>query len=172
MPTARSSPAHRIRIEESGLSDLERIYELERECFGRNAYSKSFIRFLLTDLSTIALKAVNDRGDVIGLVIGRVEKSSGKVIGRVYTIDVKPEHRRRGVGRMLLRKLEEEFRRMGCEKIVLEVAVDNEPAIKLYKSMGYKFTAKLKNYYGLGRDAYRAERNLREDFSKKADNLA
>lgn len=172
MPTARSSPAQRIRVEESGLSDLEKIYELERECFGKNAYSKSFIRFLLADLSTIALKAVNDRGEIIGSVIGRVEKSSGKVIGRVYTIDVKPEQRRKGVGRMLLERLEKEFREMGCEKIVLEVAVDNEPAIKLYESMGYRFAAKLKNYYGPGRDAYRAEKNLEEDFSKKAANLA
>lgn len=161
MPTARSSPAHRIRVQQSSLEDLEKIYELELECFGRNAYSKSFIRFLLADLSSIALKAVDDQGEIVGSVIGRVEKSSGKVIGRVYTIDVKPEHRRKGIGRTLLKKLEEEFRRMGCEKIVLEVAVDNEPAIKLYKSMGYEFVAKLKNYYGPGRDAYRAERILR-----------
>ncbi|MCD6313042.1 MAG: GNAT family N-acetyltransferase, partial [Thaumarchaeota archaeon] len=154
-------------IEESSLSDLDKIYELERECFGRNAYSKSFIRFLLADLSTIALKAVGGHGDIVGSIIGRVEKSSGKVIGRVYTVDVKPEYRRRGIGRMLLERLEAEFRRMGCEKVVLEVAIDNEPAINLYKSMGYRFLTKLKNYYGSGKDAYRAEKPLGEDFLRR-----
>ncbi len=157
---ARAESSHKVRIERAGLEDLEAIYRLELECFGRDAYNKRFIRFLLTDLSGIAMKAVDDRGRILGSVIGRIEKISGRVVGRVYTVDVKPEHRRRKIGTILLKKLEEEFRRMGCEKIILEVAVDNEPAISLYKSLGYRFTSMLKNYYGLGRDAYRAEKSL------------
>jgi len=155
-----AKPSRRVKVEKSSLEDLEAIHKLERECFGRDAYSKRFIKALLTDLSAIALKAVDDYGRILGSVIGRMEKISGKIVGRIYTVDVEPEHRRRGVGRMLLRRLEEEFRRIGCEKVVLEVAVDNEPAIKLYESLGYRFTSRLKNYYGFGRDAYRAEKDL------------
>lgn len=149
-----------MRIERAGLEDLDEIYELERICFGRDAYTRHFLRFLLLDPSSISLKAVGEGGELLGSAIGRVEKVGGRVVGRVYTLDVRPDSRRRGIGSALLRRLEEEFRRLGCERSVLEVAVDNEPAIRLYKSLGYSFTSRLRGYYGRGRDAYRAEKTL------------
>ena len=154
------SPARSIRIEQASLEDLERMYELERTCFGRDAYSKQFLRLLLIDPSSIPLKAVMGEGEIVGSAIGRVEKIGGQVVGHVYTLDVRPDFRRRGVGAALLKSLENEFKKLGCEKAILEVAVDNEPAIRLYKSLGYIFASRLKDYYGRGRDAYRAEKDL------------
>ncbi|MEM3921558.1 MAG: N-acetyltransferase [Nitrososphaerota archaeon] len=155
-----ASPPRSIRIEQASLDDLEELYDLERKCFGGDAYTRSILRLLLIDPSSIPLKAVNAEGELVGSAIGRIEKIGGKVLGRVYTLDVRPDFRRRGIGAALLKRLEEEFRRLGCEKVVLEVAVDNEPAISLYKSLGYEFTSRLKDYYGRGRDAYRAEKDL------------
>ena len=148
------------RIAEADVGDLEEIRRLELECFGSHAYDRSFIRFLLLDPDSIALKAVDERGRIIGSAIGRIEKIRGSIVGRIYTVEVKPEHRGRGVGRSLLTRLEEEFRRMGCEKLILEVAVDNEPAIRLYESLGFRLIERVKNYYGRGRDAYRGEKLL------------
>jgi ribosomal-protein-alanine N-acetyltransferase len=154
------APARSIRIEQASLEDLETLYELERICFGRNAYSKQFLRLLLVDPSSIPLKAVTEKGELVGSAIGRVEKIGSQVVGHVYTLDVRPDFRRRGVGAALLKSLENEFRKLGCERAILEVAVDNEPAIRLYKLLGYTFTSSLRDYYGRGRDAYRAEKNL------------
>ena len=150
------------RIAEADVGDLDEICRLELECFGSRAYDRNLIRFLLLDPDSIALKAVDESGRIIGSAIGRIEKIRGSIVGRVYTVEVKPEHRGRGVGRSLLTRLEEEFRRMGCEKLVLEVAVDNEPAIKLYKSLGFRFIERLKNYYGRGKDSYRGEKTLED----------
>ncbi len=155
-----ASPLRGIRIEQADLGDLDKIHELEKTCFDRDAYTRHFLRLLLADPSSVPLKAVNEKGEFVGSVIGRIEKIGGQVVGRIYTLDVRPDFRRRGVGAALLKRLEEEFRRLGCEKSILEVAVDNEPAIRLYKSLGYAFTSRLKDYYGRGRDAYRAEKGL------------
>lgn len=154
------SSSRRIRIEQASLNDLEELHELEKMCFGKDAYTKSFLRLLLIDPSSIPLKALTAEGELVGSAIGRIEKIRGRVVGRVYTLDVRPDFRRRGVGAALLKRLEEYFKSLGCEKVMLEVAVDNEPAISLYKSLGYTFASRLKDYYGRGRDAYRAEKDL------------
>ncbi|HDD56710.1 MAG TPA: N-acetyltransferase [Nitrososphaeria archaeon] len=148
-----------VRIERASMKDLDEIYEIEVECFGREAYSKWIYRWLLKDEKTIFLKAVRD--DVIlGFVVGRVERSGKRMVGRIYTINVRPELRGKGIGKLLMNVIEDSFKREGCEEIILEVAVDNHPAINLYRSMGYDFIGKLENYYGAGRDAYRAVKKL------------
>jgi GNAT superfamily N-acetyltransferase len=45
--------------------------------------------------------------------------------------------RRRGIGRQILRHLEEEIRRRGFRSIVLETGCDNSEALALYESEGY-----------------------------------
>jgi ribosomal-protein-alanine N-acetyltransferase len=156
----RRAPARSIRIEQANIKDLERLYDLEKACFGRDAYSKQLLRLLLIDPSSISLKAITGEGELVGSTIGRIEKIGSRVVGRVYTLNVRPDFRRRGIGVALLKSLEKEFKRFGCEKVILEVAVDNEPAMRLYRSLGYAFMSRLKDYYGRGRDAYHAEKDL------------
>jgi GNAT superfamily N-acetyltransferase len=50
---------------------------------------------------------------------------------------VRPEVRRRGGARQILRHLEEEVRRRGFRSTVLETGCDNAGAIALYESEGY-----------------------------------
>jgi len=69
------------RIAEADVGDLEEIRRLELECFGSHAYDRSFIRFLLLDPDSIALKAVDERGRIIGSAIGRIEKARGSIVG-------------------------------------------------------------------------------------------
>ena len=149
-----------VRVERAAMKDLDEIYEIEVECFGRESYSKWIYRWLLKDKRTIFLKAVKDE-IILGFVVGRIERSEKRRVGRIYTINVRPELRGRGIGRLLMNVIEDFFKREGCEEIILEVAVNNHPAINLYRSMGYEFVEKLENYYGAGRDAYRAVKKLR-----------
>jgi ribosomal protein S18 acetylase RimI-like enzyme len=58
--------------------------------------------------------------------------------GWVYYLAVLPEHRRRGVGRALLRRLETELAARGCPKINLQVRSTNRPAADFYRCLGYE----------------------------------
>jgi ribosomal protein S18 acetylase RimI-like enzyme len=55
----------------------------------------------------------------------------------LYDIAVEPELRGRGLGRALLRLVEDEVRAEGVSRIELNVFGDNSPARRLYESAGY-----------------------------------
>jgi len=57
-------------------------------------------------------------------------------------IAVYPEFRGLGLGRKLLEVIEEEARKTGNKRIVLDVEIDNKKAISLYESFGYKIEKK------------------------------
>ena len=47
----------------------------------------------------------------------------------------------------MMSSVEAELRQAGCDYILLEVAVDNEPALKFYKKHGYSVLKVLPRYY-------------------------
>ncbi|MGZ4334431.1 MAG: N-acetyltransferase family protein [Gaiellaceae bacterium] len=55
-------------------------------------------------------------------------------------VGVVPERRREGIGELLTRELLERARVLGAEDMVLEVIVDNRPAIELYAKLGFVHT--------------------------------
>jgi len=59
---------------------------------------------------------------------------------------VKKEYRGKGVGRAMLEKLIKAAGDLSLEKLELVVIADNEPAIQLYKSVGFKEEGRVKNY--------------------------
>jgi tRNA threonylcarbamoyl adenosine modification protein YeaZ/ribosomal-protein-alanine acetyltransferase len=66
----------------------------------------------------------------------------------VLTVTVADGHRRKGIGRELLRRLIDWSRTQKCEAIMLEVRVGNEEAIPLYESFGFIEISRRKDYYG------------------------
>jgi ribosomal protein S18 acetylase RimI-like enzyme len=55
----------------------------------------------------------------------------------VYSAEIAPEHRGRGLGREAMRLFEEEGRRRGLSRTNLTVLGGNEVARSLYRSLGY-----------------------------------
>jgi ribosomal protein S18 acetylase RimI-like enzyme len=55
----------------------------------------------------------------------------------VHDLAVRPEHRGRGVGRLLLEEIERRARARGSSKLTLEVHATNEAAIGLYRRFGF-----------------------------------
>ena len=56
----------------------------------------------------------------------------------VFEIVVRPEYRRRGHARRLMAALHQFGRREGARRAFLQVLEDDEPAIDLYRSLGYE----------------------------------
>jgi mycothiol synthase len=59
-------------------------------------------------------------------------------LGAIQNLGVTPGHRGRGVGRALLLQALHGFRRAGLGRAFLEVTAQNEGAIRLYRSLGFR----------------------------------
>jgi len=68
------------------------------------------------------------------------EERGGKVRFWVDWIWIEPEHRRRGYATATFRRLEDEARRFGADRMGLTVWSDNPGAIALYAKLGYTTT--------------------------------
>jgi ribosomal-protein-alanine N-acetyltransferase len=82
-------------------------------------------------------------GEPVGLALWRIVAAEAELL----TIAVSPEHRRQGVGRFLLTELLAASASRGAGRMVLEVAVDNQPAIALYRAFGFAPCGRRSGYY-------------------------
>src|SRR5438034_8607512 len=92
----------------ASVSDLDAFYQIERECFGIEAFSKQRYFELLTSPQAIRIKAIFEEA-TIGFAIATVEKERLKMEGTVETLNVRPLFRNKGVGFELMLKLEEKL---------------------------------------------------------------
>lgn len=57
--------------------------------------------------------------------------------GEVTELIISSKVRSKGIGSMLMNKMEEYFKSVGCEYIIIDVFAYNEKAIKFYEKQGY-----------------------------------
>jgi ribosomal-protein-alanine N-acetyltransferase len=65
----------------------------------------------------------------------------------IVSLGVLPDHRRCGIGSAILDAVCGEARVRGAERVVLEVALDNEAARALYAGRGFTVVGRRRNYY-------------------------
>jgi ribosomal-protein-alanine N-acetyltransferase len=78
----------------------------------------------------------------------------------VAELAVAPEHRREGRARRLLVAAFDHLREEGCSRIRLAVHPDNEPARRLYESLGFEEVGREEEYYADGSEALVMGRDL------------
>jgi len=138
-----------IFTRQTTVNDLEKLYEIERECFTAEAFTKELLTILLQDSSSVSLIA-QINGEIAGFIIGLIQHIRGMKTGHIHTIDVAIKHRRKGVGIKLLKELEQIFVKEGVRVCYLEARLNNVAALELYKKQGYTEVERLKNYYNEG----------------------
>ena len=105
-----------------------------------------YASFLGTQLEerNVAVLVADDNGGVIGYAYAAVEgydyMSLRGPAGVLHDVVVDPEHRRRGVGRLLLDAVLAYLRSRGAPRVVLSTAVQNEPAQRLFAKLGFRRT--------------------------------
>jgi ribosomal-protein-alanine N-acetyltransferase len=83
-------------------------------------------------------------GDMpVGLVLWRVAADEAEIL----TICTAPDRRRQGAGRFLLEAAIAAISATGGRRLLLEVAVDNGPAIALYGALGFTEAGRRRGYY-------------------------
>jgi ribosomal-protein-alanine N-acetyltransferase len=142
-----------VTVEDASVKYLDRLYEIETECFGEEAFTKKQIAQLLTDYNSISLIA-RENGEIVGFIVGMLYPDRKAINGHILTIDVSPSHRRKGIGQKLLQEIESIFSQKGVQACILEVREDNVAATGLYRKLGYKEVGRLENYYGNANGIY------------------
>ena len=103
----------------------------------------SFIGTQLED-PDLAVLVADDNGAVIGYAYGAVEGYDYMALrgpaGVLHDIVVDPRHRRRGVGRLLLDASLAYMKSRGAPRVILWTAEQNEPAQRLFASIGFRRT--------------------------------
>ncbi|MDJ0270066.1 MAG: ribosomal protein S18-alanine N-acetyltransferase [Aigarchaeota archaeon] len=134
-------------IRRAALNDLLAIYDIERKSFN-HPYGFVVFLTLLASPSSLFLVA-EDSGRVVGYAVARVEERNALLL----SIAVHPQHRRRGVGALLLRSIIRQLPEE-VEYLDLQVAVSNSAAISFYEKHGFEKVGKIPRYYKDGEDAY------------------
>ncbi|WP_336771492.1 GNAT family N-acetyltransferase [Paenibacillus sp. MMO-58] len=81
-------------------------------------------------------------------VIGKVHLQHSPGIGGIYGLGVLPEYRGKGYGRAILLKAIDKLKESSAGEIMLQVAVENANALRLYQSCGFVETSTM-DYYEL-----------------------
>lgn len=129
--------------------DFDRLLEIDRACFVEGiAYDEDEMRFYISLPSATTLVA-EESGTILGFIVAdRLHRRRReRLMGRIITIDVVPESQQSGLGTLLISRAEEVLKQAGCDLAVLEVAVDNEKALRFYKKHGYSVLKALPKYY-------------------------
>ncbi|HEX6773951.1 MAG TPA: N-acetyltransferase [Acidobacteriaceae bacterium] len=134
-------------------SDLAELLRLDARCFPpRIAYSGSELEYFVRHPRSTTIVAEVD-GQIAGFCVVDWKLQSGMKTGHFITVDVAPERRRAGIGRLLMQAGESELLRAGCLAVVLEVAANNQDALAFYERLGYRETGRIPGYYADGANA-------------------
>ena len=143
------------------VNDLDAMHSLDVECFGKPfRFSRSAMR-RFAEAKKARVVIAEDSGDLVGFVILDIEDTEDERFGYIVTLDVSPEHRRRGLARELMQEVEREASREGCTAVGLHVFTGNEPAVRFYVGRGFVRSHRENDFYGRGIDAWVFHKPLR-----------
>ena len=161
MKTTRMMKISEPILRRGSLEDIDEITGIENRAFGKHAYDYPELRYMLGIANSITTVAtVDDR--IVGYASVFFRKNSRT--SHIESIAVDPDYQGSGVGRALLREVENISIEMKCTKIVLETFEKNQSALKLYEGSGYELVELVPDYYHIpydgSRNAIKFEKNL------------
>ena len=121
-----------LLLREMTESDIEAVSKIEEECFSMPWKPDDFREMIERDNMTYVVAEMD--GNIIGGAGLRCIVGDGEITNVAIT---KP-HRGMGYSKPMLLELISRGDELGCEAYTLEVRVSNEPAIRLYKSIGFE----------------------------------
>lgn len=121
---------------------IDQVIPIETDLFGAERWSAAMFWNELANGHYYLVATENDEVlGYAGLAVTTPQEAW------VQNIAVRREAQRRGIGRALLEALLAEAARHRVRKILLEVAVDNAPAQKLYAEYGFEPVGVRRGYY-------------------------
>jgi ribosomal-protein-alanine N-acetyltransferase len=138
-------------IRRAAPTDVPAIVAIEKESFIDPWEESVFLEAFAYFPTTYFVAACN--GTVTGFAIGGLEDTGENIYGHLCNFGVSSAYRKRGIGRLLLRRLEHQFALELATGIQLEVRVSNTRAKRFYRTLGYKEVFEIDGYYADGENA-------------------
>ena len=136
-----------VRLRPLTVADLERVAELERELFARDAWSREVYLAELAFPGRYYVAAVEGGGGSDDTLVGYAGIALAED-AEVMTVGVVPERRGRGIGALLVADLVARAREARVRRVFLEVRAGNESARRLYERAGFSSIGTRPRYYG------------------------
>jgi [ribosomal protein S18]-alanine N-acetyltransferase len=144
-----------IEIRRACVDDLPAILRIETKSFDRDAWDRElFLDYLNRPARSVFLVAAINRK-----VVGYALAFHSETRAEIHSIAVAPAQRGQGVAAALLRRIIALLRRRGFETVSLNVRLENEAAIRLYRKLGFQRVRRVNGYYEDGAPAWRMRRS-------------
>ena len=128
----RKERSVKIKIRELAAADAAAVSLIEQETFSMPWSPEDFLEMVEADY---AYYYVAEADEIIVGCCG-IRNIAGE--GEVMNVAVKKNCRKKGIGRKLMEYMLKEAEKNGIGAVTLEVRISNEPAIRLYESLGFK----------------------------------
>ena len=138
--------------------DEQQLDRLEKACFESDRLNLRRFKYWIKASHRVFLVVESDH---VIVAYGLVLLHKGTQLARLYSLAVDDKARGKGIGKMLLKALEEAASEQGKIYMRLEVASDNDSAIALYGAAGYRIFSWLPDYYEDHRNALRMQKRIR-----------
>ncbi len=145
--------------------DLEKVMEINKTCLPENYNTYFFLEIFKNCPEAFVLAEA--KSIIIGYVMCRLESgfsdfSRIKPVrkGHVVSIAINPNYRRTGIARALMLSAMSSLTSYGSSEAFCEVRVSNEPALALYKKLGFTIRKRISRYYYDGEDSFVMARPL------------
>ena len=145
-PDAYPLPAN-VKFREFTALDLVSAVAMEKEIYGKAGWSVAQFK---EEFAKAPKNAHYLAAEIDGKLIAYAGIFYLADVADIHTITVSAEHRRKGIGRELLKGLIDWARTRKAQAIMLEVRVGNEEALPLYTQNGFIEISRRPNYYGPG----------------------
>lgn len=129
-----------IIIRDALVTDIERLCDIDNDCFSQPWSAVSFLNEMEHDFSVCYVAYTDDT--VVGYINARTMYDETDI----NNVAVSPLYRKRGIGEKLVRHLCDK-EQDSITKINLEVRLSNCNAIHLYTKCGFEKTGERKNFY-------------------------
>ncbi|WP_410766494.1 ribosomal protein S18-alanine N-acetyltransferase [Haloferax sp. DFSO60] len=131
-------------------ADLLDVLRIERASFSQPWPYAAFESFVDEPAFLVAARG----NEILGYVVADVMPNHGNDIGHIKDLAVHPDARGEGLGRRLLQQALSAMLLAGAAVVKLEVRVSNEPALSLYREVGFEPARRIPRYYADGEDAF------------------
>jgi len=144
--------------------DLDSVVYINRTCLPENYPPDFFLMHHREHPEAFIVAELDSR--VVAYSMSRVEHGFSNFRrafakkGHVISIAVLPFARGIGIASSLMQRTFEALKKYGASEVYLEVRVSNEPAIRLYRKLGFEPIRRLPAYYVDGEDAWLMARPL------------